>query len=254
MKIGNIASLVIIVGAAGGLAIGLSGDKKEDPIDPVNPGVAEMPKLTEADVLPHAIKVGNRHVYVAGMEKKSERIVDVSVGRVLEHDPSDASADILCPVIIEAREKGNMPDVGIFDDAWRSGGNHIPEKLELSESGGKWMWYVVFKGADCVRVASLNEYVGSSMEEFINLPMSQRRRILRKIVACGDENKFSCIVPIENGDTSAFFPKELAGREDLKFMGLESGKIKKRNAMKMFEDMEAVEIDPVHAESPENEP
>lgn len=234
MKIGNLASLGIILAAAGGIAIGLSGNKDKGKDDPIDGGSAEVynPKIFEHEVIPQAVKVGNRHVYVSGIARGNKNIKDTNVGHVVEYESSAITPDVLCPVILDAREKTlgtiKVPDVAIFNESWSKDANHIPEKIDLSEQGGKWMWYVVLKGHDCISVVSLPQYVGSSSEEFDKLNPSDRRRIFRKIVACGDDGQAQCIVPIDPGDKTGEFFMELSGRPDLKFMKVEDGKVQKR--------------------------
>ena len=89
---------------------------------------------------------------------------------------------------------------------------------------GSCMWSVLFRGDCCTRAAASPQYIGSTLKEFLALPVGTQRRFLRVQGECiGDEGqKIGCSVPIGDprmmAGAKVIVPHRFAGRDDANFV------------------------------------
>jgi len=191
----------------------LGTDVKSDERGNVN--VYESTKIEETikevRLFPNSIRSAyDGLVHVLGERQSKEDVIGHSnIGRVN-----------ICRVILDAMP---IPTSKTFDDGMEYVGN-IPNVPELRETLAKiqWptmiagscnqigscIWSVLLKGKDCVKVESLDYYIGSTMEEFTSLPIGTQQRFLRTKGRCvGESGEQSCTVPI--GDSRAIEGAEI---------------------------------------------
>lgn len=228
---------VLLLGGAGGLIYGLSGNEKDggESLDggPVLEEVMELPAPKEADAV--QVIYGNRNnkpMRLVGQQTRTPAVVDSEVGRVTETPTVDPEA--MCPVLFEAPVKKdsnppvpNMPAFGDFD-----GREMRPVQLPESNQGQNWVWFTYLRGQDCVNMAGHGQFLGSDLQSVLKLPAPMQRRILRAEVQCVAEQPNTCVVPIDDArvtdETFVFIPVSLAGRADLNFVSKRGGKIESR--------------------------
>ena len=172
-----------------------------------------------------------RSIRVVGSTTKSESISEGSLGRVVE--TFTLQSESLCPVVFQAIPDATkkLPVVeGITE--WNT-----MTPIVVDRSGKKWIWWVVLDADNCEVMAGYEDYIGSTLKEFIALPFSLRSKILKTYGTCevtveGTTEQTNCTVPV--GDARAidgaevFFPHNLAGRTDLNYKKYKNGQIEPR--------------------------
>jgi len=187
----------LILAAGGAVVVGTQMGGKDTPTIEV----AMVAGVDEAQVAPRVIMVQGKPVRVVTSASPFSDVQDSPVGRVVV---VTTDSNMLCSVLLEAEENSlGQPDIQGYNF------QHLrPVKFPQSESWGDWLWWVVLQGDDCLRVATEDGYLGSTMEEFVGLPASIRNRFL---------------VTAEDGST--YFPIEIAGRADLSFPKAKNGRV-----------------------------
>jgi len=217
--------------AAGGIILGVSGDKGgKDVLEPNE--IEEV--VTESQVASRAVRSSNgRLVRIVGTKSDQEvGVGDSDLGRIVE---VANHGNGICHVLLDAMP---VPKSEIFPDGMEYVGN-VPNIPSLAQYFGKASWPVIIagscneigsciwsallKGEGCVQAGSLANYVGSTMQEFLALPVGTKSRFLRTRGTCvGDDGPHNCTVPV--GDERAIagepvtVPSSWSGRIDLNFV------------------------------------
>ncbi len=170
---------------------------------PVDTEIAVATTFVEVKGGTRVRMVGAQKVKTDGVSSKALIVNDGPEGRgiLVNVDPN-----ALCHLIIDAKIKpkvagryiGNVPSMPGFEHMFgiASWPTLIPDSCDGVT--GICSWSALFKGKDCVTVAESAYYVGSTMKEFVGLPVGRKARILRIRGKCGGKN---CTVPF--GDAKA---------------------------------------------------
>ena len=222
--------------AAGGVALALSGGGSKD-VGSLDAGVVdEQIEAEEADLAPRAVRSGGgRLVRVVGCRgEQAGAVEDTAVGRVVEVDGVDEN--VRCHVVVDAMPK---PYSEVFPDGSEYVRN-IPDIPEIGaedfhraswpvmisgscNQAGSCMWSWLLRGDACLKIADLDYYVGSTMQEFLALDQGQQERFLRTRGTCvSEEGETSCTVsvgdPRADPDAAVVLPHKWAGRDDLNYV------------------------------------
>lgn len=172
-------------------------------LSPADTEIAVATTFVEVEGGTRVRMVGAQKVKTDGVSSQALTVKDGPEGRgvLVNVDPN-----ALCHLIVDAKIKpkiagryiGNVPDMPGFE--YMFGVASWPTLIPNSCDGvtGACFWSALFKGKDCVAVAESAYYVGSTMKEFVGLPVGRKARILRIQGKCGSEN---CTVPF--GDATA---------------------------------------------------
>lgn len=183
-----------------------------------------------------------RHVDTPG----NAAIMTTVLGDVVEVPTVPANG--ICNVVVEApsidakvfygdseRASMEVPNIPALKNAF--GKASWPVMIPDSQASGKWLWNVLLRGDDCTKAADDPNFVGSTMREFLTLPDSYKRRLVRTRGTCDvDGKQVECTVPW--GDSRAvpgsrmFVPHGWAGSEhDLNYVGVTSGVYEERTSI-----------------------
>lgn len=147
---------------------------------------------TAAELADKVIDVNGTVVRVIGIEFNKEAAVEITaVGETVIAEYGILPDTVYCNVILDAvpiaeaelyKDGGltikEYPNIPAFKDAFRGRASR-PVVISGSEDGDKKLWNVLFKGQDCVNVALLDEYIGSSAKEVWNHSEAMRTRFFR---------------------------------------------------------------------------
>lgn len=214
---GSLAVAAILAAGAGAMILG--GKMTGGGDGGVVPVPEEIP-VKESQLCQRAVRASKgKLVRIVGVAPGSdEEVKDTEVGRVVE--VAEVPDHALCHVVLDARPVARSQ---LFSDGNEYVGNTAqvedlkdclgeaswPVSISGSCNGvGSCMWSVLFRGECCRRAADSPQYVGSTLKEFLALPVGIQRRFLRVRGKCvGDEGEeVGCSVPI--GD-----PRAVAGAE-----------------------------------------
>jgi len=229
MSKGVIAGLGAVVLAAGGITAGLlSGDIESITDGGLDGQVQEIEAtpIFEHQVLQRGFVAGNgRAVRVVGVST-GRRIEDVEPGRLVIVD--ELPDDAICPAVFSAPLKkvdGEVwPNTPTMDQYFEKSGFR-PVPMPRSKQGNNYVWHGYVLGQEaCESISKYGNFYGSSMKEFLALPMPMQRRFLVTDGTCKNEEgkDYTCKVPV--GDKDAIpgapisFPHSLAGRVDINFV------------------------------------
>lgn len=231
-KAGPIATIAIL--AAGGAAVILSGGENGEEIVPV----PEIMEVSESQLCPASVRtVNGRLIRITGVAReKDAEVKDTPLGRVVEVASIPDRA--LCHAVVDARPKnrsqffpdgnemvGVIPNIPELKDCYGKaswpvliGGSCLPGPV------GSCLWSMLLKGECCRIVADLPQFLGSTLEEFLKLPMADQQRLLRTRGKCvGDQGQeIGCTVnlgdPRSIANSPVFVPSSWAGRVDLNYV------------------------------------
>jgi hypothetical protein len=230
---GIVAASSIIILAAGGLYLGLSGtDELGNPIE-----VIEKP--LENSVAGQAVELENGKKLRMAMLANVDTVLveDTEVGRVGLHDVSDVSPESLCSLLVV----GNKTTVEKLYGDERKGDKRETPNLEslkglmgktswpvlidgsCGEKGVDCVWNWLLQGQDCVTVAQSGSYLASSMAEALNLQEPWKSKVLRAYVkvTLPDGQESEIMVPVNDprvtDESKVILPHSWAGADYINF-------------------------------------
>lgn len=239
----NIIAGIGAVGLFAGAVI-IGGTKGDGELEPVDGGVIQ-PVQTEKrieDIAPVAVvSASGKKVFVVGEARpENPAVTESDLGKVvLKNEVSDSA---LCNVVFEAkltRKTSPMPHgTHEYDepDFAVDFGRVKPVMVPSSCNAEKYcIWNVLLHGQECVKAPDLPGYLGSTMNEFLTLPIETQARFLKQYGKCtvnlhGEMREIGCHVPIGDPraekDAEVVFPHQFAGRMDINYMNakIENGK------------------------------
>jgi hypothetical protein len=215
-----------LVGAAalGGGAVLLSGDLEEGVTDGGLDGqaqIVETAPVYEHKVLQRGFTTdGGRTIRAVGVSS-GQRIEDVESGRLVIVD--ELPADAICPAVFSAPmkevDKNKWPVIPTLDQYFEESGFR-PVPISGSKLGNSYVWhgYVLGQTA-CIEMTKYGNFYGSSMKEFLALPIPLQKRFLRTKGICDGE---PCTVPAHDAraipGADIYFPHSLSQRADINFV------------------------------------
>ena len=224
MAKGVIAGLGVVVLAAGGITAALLSGEGGGATDGGLDGQAqevESAPVYEHSVLQRGFVASNgRAIRVVGVST-GQRIEDVEPGRLVIVD--ELPDDAICPAVFSAPMKEvdwkKWPNSPTMDQYFETSGFR-PIPIPGSKLGNNYIWhgYVLGQTA-CEEMTKYGNFYGSSMKEFLALPIPLQKRFLKTAGLCDGE---PCTVPVGDKDAipgaKVYFPHSLAGRVDINFV------------------------------------
>lgn len=223
------------LGAVGILAAGIIvGNVKNGEVEPTDGGVVAPVVHTKTieQVAPIAVvSASGKKVFVVGEARpENPAVTDTDLGKVvLKNEISDHA---LCNIVFEAKltekflpsphggqgTKYEEPDFGVSFGV-------RPVLLYGSCNAEKLcLFNTLLSGQECLKAVDVPGYLGSTMGEFVKLPLAMQQRFLKQQGKCSvkirDETKeIGCTVPIGDAradkDAPVVFGHSWAGRNDL---------------------------------------
>lgn len=234
----NILVGIVILAAGAGAITGvglLGGDEPGDTTDGGTAVVYTVPEKRIEDVAPVAVtsSISGKKVFVVGEARpEAAVVVDSDLGQVVVKNTISERA--LCNVVFEAKVKvvettspmgqkikTEQPDFPVLF------GHVQPVKLQGSCVGDSCLYNTLLHGNQCLLAVDAPGYIGSTMNEFISLPLAMQARFLMTEGLClaprgfgrDEEKEVPCTVHV--GDLKAtknakiFFSHNWAGRSDI---------------------------------------
>lgn len=260
---GSLAALIV----AGGAFLGNMGGKGDT--EPTDGGVTApviKPKTVE-QVAPVAIaSASGKKVFVVGeMRPENPVVTDTDLGKVVLKNEISESA--LCNIVFEAkltRRTSPVPHGGTHEYEEPDFGVDFksikPVMIPGTCNAEKMcLFNTLLHGKECLKAVDVPGYIGSTMGEFLKLPLEMQQRFLKQNGTCtakinGKDVQMGCLVPIgdakANPDSPVFFGHSWSGRNDLspmlavkkdgKFVAVDRADV----AMGTVEDSRAMKINP----------
>jgi len=229
-------NIIAGLGAVGILAAGaFLGGTKDGEVEPTIDGgivkpVQEEKKIEE--VAPIAIVTpSGKKVFVVGEQRPENPVVtETDLGKVvLKNEISDNS---LCNVVFEAKLtdkftpaphgeqiKSSEPDFGVNFGHVRP--VIIPGSCDAQKN---CIFNTLLKGQECLKSVDIPGYLGSTMGEFLKLPLDTQQKFLKQQGKCSvkinsETREISCTVPVgdprANADAPVIFNHSWSGRQDI---------------------------------------
>ena len=181
---------------------------------------------------PEAIKApGGKYVRVVGTQVVDPKVAKDTVLGAIEEITYEEASGGMCHAWFDAIEvvqadpdKGcagrKIADVPEITGCW--GKRSCPVKIGGSDDGsGSFIWSVVLDVDCCLVAAGVAEYLGSTIQELIDLPLVTQDRFLKTTGKCKDEDSKDYDCTLSVGDSKAdkkadiLVPHSWAGRVDL---------------------------------------
>lgn len=266
-KRSNKGTMAVVAGVVGALAVGgamlATNTGDEIPVEVVI--VPEEQKPLEAEIADtHILTKSGKKVRVVGAKRKANAAVEANeLGHTVEAEAFTENS--LCNVILTGETTTAKK---LYGESWEGRNRDLPNLPALKTLFGKasWpvkiggscngkicFWNALFKGQDCATVATETGYVGSSLQEILDLPMSVKKRVLKIQGTCEYTNEEiyyegegedrvqktrtvtieqDCFVPLDDPrskeDGEIILPHGWAGRHKLNFTKGKGDKAKRR--------------------------
>ena len=232
-------NIVAGLGAVGILAAGIvvGNLKGNGEVEPTTDGGVVAPikiEKTIEQVAPIAIvSASGKKVFVVGEARpENPTVTESDLGKVVMK--TDISGNALCNVVFEAKlTKQRLPKMPhdlttkeIDAPDFKVNFGHVnPIMIPGSCDAKKFcIFNTLLHGEECLKAVDLPGYLGSTMGEFLKLPVATQRRFLKQQGKCkikihDEMREITCHVPIgdekADKDADVIFPHGWANRVDL---------------------------------------